>query len=100
MARMLKKISKSILSCRAPLLEEFLQHHGHKGDHGVTPKTCGAISERAHVILVWMRAPGRGNASHPQELGVTRVRPRALDGSWRPDSRMHKNTSIGGVSKK
>ena len=62
--------------------------------------TCGAIGKRAQVILVWVRAPGCGNTSHPQELGVTRVRPRALDGSWRPDSRMLKNTSIGGVSKK
>ena len=64
------------------------------------PETCGAIGERAQVILVWMRASKRGNASHPHELGVTKVRPRALDGSWRPNSRMHKNTSIGGVNKK
>ena len=54
-----------------------MQHHGHKGDPGVTPGTCGSIGERAQVILVWVRALGRGNASHPQELGVTRVRPRA-----------------------
>ena len=26
--------------------------------------------------------------------------PRAMDGLWRPNSRMVKNTSIGGVSKK
>ena len=45
--------------CRAPLLEECPQHHGHKGDPGVTPETCGAIGERAQVILVWVRAPGR-----------------------------------------
>ena len=62
--------------------------------------TCGAIGEGAQVILVWVRALGQGNASHPQELGVTRVRPRALDGSWRPDSKMLKNTSIKDVSKK
>ena len=86
--------------CRAPLLEECSQHHGHMGDPGVTPKTCGAIGERAQVILVWMRAPGGGNASHPQELGVMRIRPRALDGSWHPDSRVLKNTSIRVVSKK
>ena len=86
--------------CRAPLFEECPQHHGHKKDPRVTRKTCGAIGERAQVILVWVRAPGRGNASHPQELGVIRVRPRALDGSWCPDSRMPKNISIGGVSKK
>ena len=52
------------------------------------------------MILVWMRALGSGNASHLQGLGVTRVRPRALDGSWTCDSRMPKNTSIGGVGKK
>ena len=38
--------------CRAPLLEECTQHHGHKGDPGVTPGTCGIIGERAQVILV------------------------------------------------
>ena len=86
--------------CRAPLLEECPQHHGHKRDPGVTPGTCGVIGERAQVILVWVRAPGVGNASHPQRLRVTRVRPRALHGSWRCDSRMPKNTSIGGVGKK
>ena len=52
------------------------------------------------MILVWMKALGRRNASHPVELGVMKVRPRALDGSWRPDSRMLKNTSIGIVNKK
>ena len=45
--------------CRAPLLGECPQHHGHKGDPGVTPETCGTIGERAQVILVWVRAPGR-----------------------------------------
>ena len=88
------------MGCRAPLLQDCPQHHGHKGDPGVTPKTCGAIDERAQVILVWVRAPRRRNASHPQELGVTRIRPRALNDSWRPDSKMLKNTSIEGVSKK
>ena len=38
--------------CRAPLLEECPQHHGHKGDPRVTPGTCGTIGERAQVILV------------------------------------------------
>ena len=60
--------------CRAPLLEECPQHHGHKGDPGVTLGTCGAIGERTQVILVWGRAPGVGNASHPRRLGVTMVR--------------------------
>ena len=41
---------------------------------GVTPRTCGAIGERAQVILVWVRALGVGNASHPQRLGGTRVK--------------------------
>ena len=41
-----------LLGCSAPLLEECPQHHGHKGDPGVTPGTCGTIGERAQVILV------------------------------------------------
>ena len=53
------------LSCHAPLFEECPQHHGHNGDPGVTLETCGAIGEGAQVILVWMRALGHGNASHP-----------------------------------
>ena len=53
--------------CRAPLLEECPQHHGHKGDPGVTPGTCGAIGERAQVILVWVRAPGRWERLPPTE---------------------------------
>ena len=66
----------------------------------MTPETCGAIGERAQVILVWIKALGHGDASHPHELGVTRDRPRALDGLWHSGSRMLKNTSIGGVRKK
>ena len=81
-------------------LEECPQHHGHKGDAGVTLGTCGANGERAQMILVWMRTWSIGNAFHLWRLGVTRGRPRALDGLWHPDSRMLKNTSIGGVSKK
>ena len=53
--------------CRAPLLEECPQHHGHKGDPRVTPGTCGAIGERAQVILVWVRAPGRWEHLPPTE---------------------------------
>ena len=53
--------------CCAPLLEECPQHHGHKGDPGVTPRTCGAIGERAQVILVWVRAPGRWEPLPPTE---------------------------------
>ena len=53
--------------CRAPLLEECPQHHGHKREPGVTPGTCGAIGERAQVILVWVRAPGRSERLPPME---------------------------------
>src|SRR6202022_1668765 len=84
--------------CRAPLHEECPKHNGHKGDPGVTHGTCGAVGERAQVILVWARAPGVGNASHPRRLGCTRVRPSAMRSSWRGDSRMLRNTSMGGVS--
>ena len=54
---------------------ECSKHHGHKGDPGVTPGTCGTVGERAQVILEWVRAPDIGNASHPWKLGVMRVRP-------------------------
>ena len=53
--------------CRAPLLKECPQHHGHKGDPEVTPGTCGAIGERAQVILVWVRAPGLWECLPPTE---------------------------------
>ena len=49
-----------------------LKHHGHKGDPGVTPGTCGADGEKAQVILVWVRVPGVGNTSHPRGLGSMR----------------------------
>ena len=63
------------------------------------PGTCGAIGKRAQLILVKVRARGVGTASHPRRSGVTRVKPRALDGSRRCDSRMPKNTSIKVVGK-
>ena len=53
--------------CRAPLFEECPQHHGHKGDPGVTPGTCGTIGERTQVILVWVRAPRRWERLPPME---------------------------------
>ena len=31
------------------------KHHGHKGDPGVTPGTCGAGGERAQVVESWGR---------------------------------------------
>ena len=58
--------SHNAILCRTPLHEECMKHHGHKGDLGVTPGTCGAIGGRAPAIK---------NASHPRRLGVTRVRP-------------------------
>jgi hypothetical protein len=56
--------------CCAPLQNGCLKHHGHKGNPRVTSKTCGTGGEKTQVILVWVRAPGVGNASHPQNLGV------------------------------
>ena len=53
-----------------PLHEECPQHDGHKGDPEVTSGTCVAIGERAQVILVWMRALGVENASHPCEPNI------------------------------
>ena len=43
---------------------------------------------------------GGGEYRAPLLEECPRVRPRALDGSWRPNSRMLKNTPIGGVSMK
>ena len=63
--------------CWAPLNEECPQHHGQKGDPGVTTWTCGAKGERAHSVE---------NASHPRRPRLTRVRPWALDTSWCPNS--------------
>ena len=73
-----KKKGKKVVpnyECHAPLHEECPKHHGDKGDPRLTPGTCGAIGERAQVILVWVIALGIVNASHPQRLRVTRVRP-------------------------
>ena len=63
------------LEWRAPLHKKCPKHHGHKGDLGMIPGTCGADGKKAQVILVWVRASGVGNASHPRGLGVMRVRP-------------------------
>ena len=84
--------------CRAPLYEEYAQHHEHKGDPGVTLGTCGVIGERAQVILVWVRTPSVENDSHPRRLWFTKVKPWAKSGLWRLDSKMSKITLIGGVS--
>jgi hypothetical protein len=92
------KNSTRILECRAPLHKRCPKHQGHKGDPGVTPGTCCADGEKAQLILVWVRAPGVGNASHPRRLGIMRKKPRTMRSSWREDFRMLKNTSFGGVS--
>ena len=47
---------------------------------------------------MWVWAPGVGNAFHPQRLGVMRIRPLDMSSIWLADSKMPKNTSIGGVS--
>jgi hypothetical protein len=99
-----KHLKKTFFTTRSVLLlsrtspKGCPKHQGHKEDPGVTPGTCGAGGEKAQVILVWVRAPGVGNASHPRRLGVMRKRPWAMRSSWREDSRMLKNTSFGGVS--
>ena len=84
--------------CCTPLHEEYPQHHGHKGDPGVTPETCGAVGERAQVILVWVGTPGVENASYPQRLWVMRVKPWAVSSLCRHVFVMLKNTLTGGVS--
>ncbi len=43
--------------CFAPLHEECLQHHGHKGDLGVPTETCAAVGERSQLIPMWVGAP-------------------------------------------
>jgi hypothetical protein len=54
--------------CRTPLHEECLKYHGHKGDPGVTPRTCGAVGERAQVILVLVRARALGTPPTHKDL--------------------------------
>ena len=41
----------------------------------MTTRTCAADDVKAQVILVWVRAMGIGNASHPRGLGVMTVSP-------------------------
>ena len=68
MGVLFQKSLERLCSCRTPLHEECPQHHGHKGDPGVTPRTCGAIGERAQVILMWVRVLGVENTTHPWRL--------------------------------
>jgi hypothetical protein len=56
---------------RAPLQKDARNTMGTR----VTPGTCGATGVKAQVILVWVRAPGVWNASHPWRLEVMRVKP-------------------------
>jgi hypothetical protein len=39
-----------------------------------SPGTCGADGEKAQMILMLVRSPSVGNASHPRGLGVMRLR--------------------------
>ena len=61
--------------CRVFFHKECLKYHGHKGDPGMTLEICRANGEKAQMILVWVEALRVGNNSHPQGLGVVRVRP-------------------------
>ena len=56
------KLVEAVSVCCTPRHEEWSQHYGHKGDSKVTLGTCGVISERAQVILVWVRALSIENA--------------------------------------
>ena len=78
--------------CHAPLHEECMKHHGDQGDPGVTPWTCGAVCERAQVILVWMRVSearglygwgGVAGRTHPMPKGTAYGRWPNL-GAWLP----------------
>jgi hypothetical protein len=53
-----------MFGCCCILRKGCPKHHGHKGDPRVTPGTCEAGGENAQVILVWLRAPGVGNAPY------------------------------------
>ena len=79
--------------CCTPPHKECLEHHGHKGDPGETPGTCGADGENAQVILVWVRTAGVGNIFHQRGLRVMRVRLWAKPSLWYEDFRVLKNTS-------
>lgn len=73
---------KWVALCRAPMHEECPHHHGHKGGPRSDIGISGIISERAQVILVWMRVPGVGNIYHPRKLGGMRVRPSSMSSLW------------------
>ena len=53
--------------CRMPLFEECSQHYVDKGNSKMMHGTYGAIDERAQVILMSMKAPGRWKHLPPTE---------------------------------
>jgi hypothetical protein len=85
------------VECHAHLHEECLKHHGHRKSK-ITPGICGTVGERAQAIIMWVKALGIENTSHPQSSIVKKVRPCVLLSSWREDFRMLKHTSFGGVN--
>ena len=93
-----KNLRFIVTTCNHQLTQTLSTHHGHKGDPGVTPGTCGTIGERAQILLVWGRALGVENASHPWKIRVRRLRPWVMSSLRRRNSRMLRNTSIGGAS--
>ena len=60
--------------------------------------TSSAISERAQVILVWMKALGVEIVSYLQRVGITRVRASTVNSLWHPNPKMPMNTPMGGLS--
>jgi hypothetical protein len=60
--------------------------------------TCVAVGERNQMIIVWMRALGIGNTSHPQRQRVTKIRPSIMHNLLRETYEMVKITLMGGVS--
>ena len=73
----------------------------HKVNPGVTRGTCGAIGERAQVILLWVRGPGSWECFLSTKTKSQKGKAMAHElcvayGIW--ILRMLKNTSIKGVS--
>jgi hypothetical protein len=71
--------------CSGFVLHTSPNHHRHKRYPEGTPEICGAVGEKGQVILMWVRAPSVGDASHRQRLRVTRVKPWL----WYAYSKMH-----------
>ena len=45
--------------CRTPLHEDSPQHHGHKVDHRVMPRTCAIVGEKRPSDPNVGEGPGR-----------------------------------------